>query len=132
MNEELNDWIDTLVNLELFEHRLDTIKNGYFHPDIGWIYHEGDLFNQTYSLVSDQKLSRLDEEYQETMEDVIQPRHYTDLLMSHLLKGDYKPEMLNPSVSNRKLYSRKRKGRDIDRDQKRQLKRLSRFVTIPL
>ena len=132
MNDELEDWCSSLANKELFDWRLNNITNGYLHKNIGWIYHEGDLFDQIYYLVADQKLLFYDDDYQEKIEDVKQPRYYTDLWMNHLLKGDYKPEMLHPSISNRKLYPRKRKKRDVERDQARQLKRLSRFVTIPL
>ncbi len=134
MSDELEDWISSLENEDLFRWRLDNIKSGYFQPGVGWVYHEGDLYSQIYSLVADQASLFYSDEHEEVVvplkkRDVL---HYTDLLMKELLQGDYDPSKLHPSIRHRVLHKRKRKQRDIEREDKRQLKALSRWVIVPL
>lgn len=131
MDEELEDLFGSLESPELFWHQVSNSTRGYYQKGTGWVYHEGTLYEQLFQIVSHHKQTVLNEDYEEVIEEIPTPTHYTDLLMLWLLDGDYMPERINPAISNRLLYVRKRKQRDIDRDQKRQMKRLSRWVIIP-
>ena len=110
-NEDLQYAIKDLENWELFKFQLDNIKMGYFKESKEgdcWIYHEGDLYNQLYHIISDHNISIDDETGRKVIKkmELYKIRNFVDLLMIDLLRGDYNPEMLHPAIRHRKLYPR--------------------------